>query len=309
MLSGKMNNLYENCNLCPRHCGANRSHGNVGYCGMSSELKIARAALHHWEEPCISGENGSGTVFFCGCSLKCIYCQNHNIALGDNCGKTVTIRRLADIFIELQDKKAHNINIVTGTHYTPSIVSAIDIARTDGLKIPVVYNTSGYETEQNIKLLNGYVDVYLPDFKYIDSEKSSKYSHAANYPEVALAAIESMLKQVGTPVFDNDGIITKGVIVRHLVLPGNIKASKLALKTLYNAFGDDIYISIMKQYTPMPHIMKFSDEYRELKRKLTSGEYNAVVNYACDIGITKGFIQSGENASESFIPEFDNEGV
>lgn len=309
MLSVKMNNLYENCSLCPRHCGVDRLHGKIGYCGMSSELKIARAALHHWEEPCISGKNGSGTVFFCGCSLKCIYCQNHNIALGDNCGKFVTIQRLSEIFTELQDKKAHNINIVTGTHFTPSIISAIDIAKKSGLKIPVVYNTSGYETEQNIKLLDGYVDVYLPDFKYIDSEKSGKYSHAANYPQIALIAIENMLKQVGTPVFDNDGILTKGVIVRHLVLPGNIKSSKIALKTLHDIFGDDIYISIMKQYTPMPHIMEFSDGYRELKRKLTTGEYNAVVNYACDIGITKGFIQNGKNASESFIPEFDNSGV
>lgn len=308
MLSEKRNALYANCKLCPRNCGVNRLNGSVGYCGMSAELKIARAALHRWEEPCISGTDGSGTVFFCGCSLKCVYCQNHNIAIGTDCGKMVTTERLAEIFTELQHKNAHNINIVTGTHFMPHIIAAIDIARANGLKIPIVYNTSGYETENSINLLNGYIDVYLPDFKYIDSEKAQKYSMAKNYPQIALSAIASMLKQVGKPVF-KDGIMIKGVIVRHLVLPGNIKASKLALKTLHDEFGDDIYISIMKQYTPMPHIKDFPDEYRELKRKLTKGEYNAVVNYACDIGIVNGFIQNGENASESFIPEFDNEGV
>lgn len=308
MLFDERKSLYANCGLCPRNCGVNRLAGNVGYCAMGAELKIARAALHRWEEPCISGSHGSGTVFFCGCSLKCVYCQNHNIAIGTECGKTVTTERLSEIFIELQNKNAHNINIVTGTHFTPHIVAALDIARAKGLKIPIVYNTSGYETINNIKLLNGYVDIYLPDFKYIDPEKAQKYSKAKSYPQIALSAIENMLKQVGKPVFEN-GIMNKGVIVRHLVLPGNIKASKLALKTLHDMFGDDIYISIMKQYTPMPHIMEFPDEYRELKRKLTSGEYNAVVNYACDIGIVNGFIQNGEIASESFIPEFDNEGV
>lgn len=282
--------------------------GDFGYCGMSADLRIARAALHFWEEPCISGSNGSGTVFFCGCSLKCVYCQNHNIAMGTQCGKNVTIERLAEIFTELQAKNAHNINIVTGTHFTPHIIRGIKLAREKGLKISIVYNTSGYETKENIELLNGYVDVYMPDFKYIDSVKAQKYSNAPDYPQIAISAIKSMLNQVGKPVFEN-GIMTKGVIVRHLVLPGNVKSSKLAIKTLYDEFKDDIYISIMKQYTPMPHITEFSDEYRELKRKLTSGEYNAVVNYACDIGVVNGFMQSGENASESFIPEFDNEGV
>lgn len=282
--------------------------GKTGYCGMGAEVRIARAALHQWEEPCISGKNGSGTVFFCGCSLKCVYCQNHNIAIGTDCGKYVTLERLAQIFLDLQNKKAHNINIVTGTHYTPHITEAIGLARKNGLIIPTVYNTGGYETVSNIERLNGYIDVYLPDFKYIDGDKAYKYSNARNYPKTALSAIEAMLKQVGSPVFD-DGIMTKGVIVRHLVLPGNVKASKLAIKTLYDAFGDDVYISVMKQYTPMRHIMNFSDDYRELKRKLTTGEYNAVVNYACDIGIVNGFVQKGENASESFIPDFNNEGV
>ncbi len=308
MLSDKMNELYTECRLCPRNCGVNRAQGKTGYCGMNAELRIARAALHYWEEPCISGENGSGAVFFCGCSLKCIYCQNHGIAVGTNIGKSVTVERLAQIFIELQDQKAHNINIVTGTHYIPHIIEAIDIARSNGLVIPIVYNTGGYETVDNIERLKGYIDVYLPDFKYADADKAYKYSNASDYPQTALKAIEKMVEQVGRPAF-NDGIMIKGVIVRHLVLPGSVKSSKNAIKMLYDAFGDDIYIAIMKQYTPMQHVMSLADDNKELKRRLTSGEYNALVNYACDIGIKNGFMQTGENASESFIPSFDTEGV
>lgn len=300
--------LYEECILCPRHCKRNRNAGEKGYCGMTNELKIARAALHFWEEPCISGENGSGTVFFSGCSLRCVYCQNHSIACGDN-GKIVDVNRLADIFLELEAKGANNINLVTATHYAPHIISALDIAKKQGLRINVVYNTGGYETVDNIKRLEGYIDVYLPDFKYASSECAVKYSSAADYPEVALAAIAEMVRQTGQCVFYENGIIKKGTIIRHLVLPGNIKNSKAAVKRIHDTFGDSVYISIMKQYTPMPHIMEYSDSYKELKRRLTNGEYKCVVDYAAQIGIINGFVQYGDNALESFVPQFDNYGV
>lgn len=269
---------------------------------------IARAALHMWEEPCISGESGSGTVFFCGCSLRCVYCQNYGIASSVELGKSVDENRLSEIFLELQASGANNINLVTATHYVPHVVEAVKIARQNGLTLPIVYNTSGYETIENIDRLNGTVDVYLPDFKYSDDTKAKKYSNAPNYPEVALSAIKRMVEQVGKPQF-SDGLIKKGVIVRHLVLPGNIKASKKALELLHNEFGDDIYISIMKQYTPMPQVNCLGEDYRELTRKLTKGEYDSIVRFAMDIGIANGFIQYGENADESFIPEFNGQGV
>lgn len=301
--------LYEKCTLCPRGCGVNRNSGEMGYCSSTAELRVTRAALHMWEEPCISGENGSGTVFFAGCSLKCVYCQNHRIALGKDVGKVITVERLAEIFLELEAKGANNVNLVTGTHYVPHITAALDIARQKGFGIPVVYNTGGYETVENVKRLDGYVDVYLPDYKYADGEIAKKYSNAPDYPCVALDAIREMVRQTGAPAFDDNGIMTRGVIVRHLVLPGNVKASKAAIKRLYEEFGDDVYISVMKQYTPMGHLSEYGDRYKELKRKLTTGEYNAVVNYAASIGVTNGFVQWGDNASESFIPDFDGVGV
>lgn len=298
--------LYDCCRLCPRACGVNRSAGERGFCTMTSELVLARAALHQWEEPCISGTNGSGTVFFSGCSLKCVYCQNSVIAHG-KAGKTVEPERLSEIFLELQAKNAHNINLVTATHYVPHIILAVTEARKQGLRIPIVYNTSGYETLENIKRLDGIVDIYLPDFKYCDKNSAKKYSNAYDYPEYALSAIREMLRQTGKAVFDVDGIMQKGVIVRHLVLPGNIKSSKAALKLLYDEFADDIYISIMSQYTPMPHIDAV--RYRELTRTLTKGEYSYIIEYAANIGIKNGFMQEGGAAVDSFIPSFDNEGV
>ncbi len=300
--------LYENCRLCPRKCEKNRNAGEVGYCGMTAELKIARAALHFWEEPCISGEKGSGTVFFSGCSLRCVYCQNYNIACG-SAGKVISTQRLADIFLELQEKGANNINLVTGTHYVPHIIKALDAAKKNGLTIGIVYNTSGYETIENIKRLDGYIDVYLPDFKYANSDAAKKYSNAESYREVSLTAIEEMVRQTGKCSFFDNGIIKKGTIVRHLVLPGNIKNSKAAIKCLHDMFGDNIYISIMKQYTPMKHIIDGSDKYKELKRRVLDGEYSCVVDYAGKLGVVNGFVQYGDNADESFIPEFDNEGV
>ena len=291
------------CNLCPRKCNTDRSR-KVGYCKMTDKLKISRAALHFWEEPCISAENGSGTVFFSGCNMGCVYCQNKDVSHG-GFGKEITASRLAEIFIELQNKNAHNINLVTPTHYTPQIVTAVAVARENGLHIPVVYNTSGYETEENIKSLKDTVDVFLPDFKYITSEIAQKYSAAKDYPEKAMAAIAQMVKQTGPCIFDDDGVIIKGTVVRVLVLPGYAKEAEKIIEYLYNTYNDDIFISIMSQYTPCTDL----ENYPEINRKLTVEEYDGVVDFAVALGVENGFIQEGEAASESFIPPFNLEGV
>ncbi|MBE6888025.1 MAG: radical SAM protein [Ruminococcaceae bacterium] len=291
------------CNLCPRNCNADRSK-NVGYCKMTDTLKVSRAALHFWEEPCISGENGSGTVFFSGCNMGCVYCQNQDIS-HQGFGREITVERLAEIFIELQNKKAHNINLVTPTHFVPQIVQATEKSRKNGLSIPVVYNTSGYEKVENIERLKGTVDVFLPDFKYISSTTAQKYSFCADYPDAAKQAIAAMVKQTGPCVFDDDGIIRKGVIVRVLVLPGHTDEAKQIIEYLYSTYGDDIFISIMSQYTPCTNLEK----YPEINRKLTWKEYDDVVDFAAELGVENGFVQEGESASESFIPPFNLEGV
>ncbi len=300
-----ISHLLSNCILCPRQCGANRTSGQTGYCGMPGELLVARAALHMWEEPCISGSTGSGTVFFSGCNLKCVFCQNHSIAVVD-CGKPITIQRLSDIFLELQQKGAANINLVTPTHYIPQIRDALLLAKAQGLTLPIVYNTGGYENVESLQLLGGLVDIYLPDLKYYSTELSSMYSHAADYFQVATAAIAEMYRQVGTPVFEEaTGMMKKGMIVRHLLLPGQTKDSKKILRYLYETYGDNIYISIMNQYTPLPHIAHIP----ALSHKVTVEEYDKLVNFALGIGIENAFIQEGETAEESFIPPFDLEGV
>lgn len=291
------------CYLCPRKCGADRNV-HKGFCGMPDTVYVARAALHMWEEPCISGEEGSGTVFFTGCTLRCVFCQNYDIAAG-SIGKEVTIKRLAEIFIELQEKSANNINLVTPTHYVPQIVQALKIAKKSGLKIPVVYNTSGYETVENLKLLDGLVDVYLPDFKYMSGELAAKYSRAADYPEVAKRALEEMYRQTGPAVFDSRGMMTKGIIVRHLILPGYIEDSKKIIAYLYFTYIDNVFMSIMNQYTPLSHVAG----YPEINRKVTKTEYDEVVDYAIDLGVECAFIQEDDTAEESFIPKFDFEGV
>jgi putative pyruvate formate lyase activating enzyme len=296
--------LLDHCTLCPRNCGVDRSHGQKGYCRATAELTVARAALHMWEEPCISGENGSGAVFFSGCAMGCVYCQNHNIAKG-LAGKRISIERLADIFIELQNQRANNINLVTPSHYVPQIVEAIKLAREKGLYIPIVYNCSGYEKIDTLKLLKGYVDIYLPDFKYMSKEIAKKYSNAADYSDYVSAAIKEMVRQVGEPVFNENGIMTKGVIVRHLTLPGYLDDSKQIVKYLYETFGDKIFISIMNQYTPLSAVKQYS----EINRKVTDKEYNELIDCAVSLGIENGFIQQGETALESFIPEFNEEGV
>ena len=346
------------CTLCPRGCGVDRLHGVRGRCGCDSEIYVARAALHMWEEPCISGNRGSGTVFFSGCPLGCVFCQNANIA-NAKVGKKISVERLSEIFLEQQDRGALNINLVTPTHYIPQIVKALEIAKSHGLKLPVVYNTGGYEKVEALRMLDGLVDVYLPDMKYMSSELAGEYSHATDYPQVAKAALAEMFRQVGKPVFqeesklevpgcdgamndsdrkniaesialqyggahgeagtlvqteelestDEDGLImTRGMIVRHLVLPGCTSDSKAVIKYLYDTFGDDIYMSIMSQYTPMPQFLpggSMHDRYPELGRCLTDKEYDEVVDYAIALGVENAFIQEGDVAKDSFIPDFD----
>ena len=298
------------CTLCPRNCSVDRKEGKMGYCGQTDKLYVARAALHMWEEPCISGKEGSGTVFFCGCPLRCIFCQNHVIALGkektgEKIGKEITIKRLKEIFLELQEKGANNINLVTGTHYIPQIAEALRLAKAKGLVIPIVYNTGGYEKKESLCMLEGLVDIYLPDMKYVSGELSKEYSNAPDYFEVASIALEEMVRQVGEPEFDDRGYIKKGVIVRHLVLPGSTKDSKAVLEYLWNTYGNKIYISIMNQYTPMEQIKN----HPLLSRKVTKREYQKVVDYALSLGWENGFIQEGETAKESFIPGFHGVGV
>lgn len=297
-------NKYENCLLCPRKCGINRSTGQTGVCGVSSEIKVARAALHYWEEPCISGKRGSGAVFFSGCSLHCVFCQNREISDGKE-GKVISKERLSDIFMELEGKGANNINLVTPGQYIPDIVWAVNDAKSRGMKLPIIYNTSGYENVTELKLLEGIVDVYLPDFKYMDSTLSARYSRAKDYPSVAKQALSEMVRQQPDVVIDNaTGLIQKGVIVRQLLLPGHVNDAKAVLKYLYDTYHDHVYISMMSQFTPIA-----LKDYPEINRTVTRREYERLVDYALEIGITNAFIQEGDVAKDSFIPAFDCEGV
>lgn len=297
-------NKYENCLLCPRKCGINRRTGQTGVCGVSSEIKVARAALHYWEEPCISGKRGSGAVFFSGCSLHCVFCQNREISDG-KAGKVISKERLSDIFMELADKGANNINLVTPGQYIPDIVWAVNDAKSRGMKLPIIYNTSGYENVTELKLLEGIVDVYLPDFKYMDSTLSAMYSRAKDYPSVAKQALSEMVRQQPDVVIDDStGLIQKGVIVRQLLLPGHVNDAKAVLKYLYDTYHDHVYISMMSQFTPIA-----LKDYPEINRTVTRREYERLVDYALEIGITNAFIQEGDVAKDSFIPAFDCEGV
>ena len=297
-------NKYENCLLCPRKCGINRRTGQTGVCGVSSEIKVARAALHYWEEPCISGKRGSGAVFFSGCSLHCVFCQNREISDGKE-GKVISKARLSDIFMELAGKGANNINLVTPGQYIPDIVWAVNDAKSRGMKLPIIYNTSGYENVTELKLLEGIVDVYLPDFKYMDSTLSARYSRAKDYPSVAKQALSEMVRQQPDVVIDDStGLIQKGVIVRQLLLPGHVNDAKAVLKYLYDTYHDHVYISMMSQFTPIA-----LKDYPEINRTVTKREYERLVNYALEIGITNAFIQEGDVAKDSFIPAFDCEGV
>lgn len=284
-----------------------RKAGSLGICGETNDVRLARAALHFWEEPTISGESGSGTVFFSGCTLKCVYCQNADIAR-NKIGKVVSIERLAQIFIDLQEKGANNINLVTPTHFAQQIIFAIKIARSNGLHIPIVYNTSGYESIETIRLLDGYVDIFLTDFKYASSELAKKYSAAFDYPEVVSAALDAMFELVGAVrLGEGDELMKRGIIVRHLLLPTHLDDSKRVIKLLsQKSYAKDIQLSIMNQYTPSQNIV---DKFPELALKVTDSEYDELLDYAIDLGFEDSFCQVGDTAQESFIPAFDYEGV
>ena len=300
---------YNFCLLCPRACKVDRVQGQTGVCGASANLKVARVALHFWEETCISGTKGSGTVFFSGCAMHCVFCQNQNIAHG-MVGKEIASERLVEIFLELQEKGANNINLVTPGHYVPHIIWAVEQAKKQGMKLPVVYNTSSYEKVDTLKSLEGIVDVYLPDFKYWSPEIAFKYSHAADYPEVAKAAIAEMVRQQPKAEFFYDkeqdaDLIKKGVIVRQLLLPGQLKDAKQIVKYLYETYGNQIFLSLMSQYTPLSH----AEKYPELSRKVDKRTYERYVDYAIELGVENGYIQEEDVAMESFIPDFNGEGV
>ncbi len=303
------------CNLCPRNCLIDRHKGEPGFCRSDERIFVARAALHMWEEPCISGKKGSGAVFFSGCNLRCVYCQNYEIAAGQK-GKQVSTGRLAEIFLELQDKGAENINLVTPDHHILQVAEAAALAKERGLWLPVVYNGSGYEKREIIRELTGIVDIFLTDFKYMDEELAEKYSSASDYPAVAKAALREMVKTAGGPVFDERGMMQKGVIVRHLLLPGHKKNAREVIRYVYETYGDKVYLSLMNQYTPFPRLRekfpercKAGGDFGELCRKVTKREYDAVVDYALTLGVKNAFIQEGDTAKESFIPAFDGEGV
>lgn len=299
MTPSQINAYMSDCALCPRKCHANRAAGQTGFCGQTAGIAVARAALHFWEEPCISGSRGSGTVFFFGCSLRCVFCQNQTIVAGRE-KNSVTPDRLAEIFLELQEKHAANINLVTAGHFLPQVCRALELAKKRGLSIPVVYNTGSYETPAALRLLEGLVDVWLPDLKYCSNQLSTAYSHAPDYFVTAAAAIAEMFRQAGPPEFDKAGMMKRGVIVRHLVLPGQVKDSKKILRYLHDTYGNDIYVSILNQYTPMAH----TAEIPMLNRRVTEEEYKRVLDFAEKIGIEQGFIQEGDTARESFIPPF-----
>ena len=310
MTHEKINELMADCTLCPRMCHANRTAGNMGFCGQGGEVTAARAALHFWEEPCICGSRGSGAVFFSGCNLQCVFCQNHDIALGKS-GRPLTLERLSRIFLELQDKGAVNINLVTAGHFLPQVCLALSMAKKEGLSIPVVYNSSGYEEVSSLRMLEGLVDIYLPDLKYHSPKISALYSHAPDYFEKATAAITEMFRQTGRPVLSPEsGLMEKGVIVRLLLLPDCAGDSKRVLRYLHDTYGNDIYVSILNQYTPLAHLGQMPEfAHSPLSRPVTDEEYARVLDFADRIGIEKGYIQEGGTAAESFIPAFDGEGL
>lgn len=299
-----LDHIYESCSLCPRNCRVNR-HVSTGFCGCGNAVKAARAALHHWEEPCISGSRGSGTVFFSGCTLRCCFCQNYTISQ-ENFGEELTVRQLADIFFKLQEEGAHNLNLVTATQYLPSVLRALDLIKSR-LSIPVVYNSGGYETGEVIRELDGYVDIWLPDLKYYQSGLSSRYSKAADYFDVASKAVKQMIGQTGAPQFDSAGtLMKKGVIVRHMVLPGAKEDSIRLLHWMKEELPQGMYyISLMSQYTPFYH----SGDFPEINRRITSYEYNKVLDEAIRLGLDRGFMQEKSSAKEEYTPPFDLEGI
>ncbi len=295
----------EACRLCPRGCGVNRSAGERGFCRMGTQPVVVRAALHFWEEPCLSEGGGAGTVFFAGCSLGCVYCQNREISSAEfsetGRGRVMTSAELAETFLELEAQGANNIDLVTAGHFLPAVRDALIQAREKGLSLPVVYNTGGYERPETLRMLEGLVDIYLPDLKYLDPALSEKYSGCRDYAEWAKAALAEMVRQCGDAVFDDKGHMKRGVIVRHLVLPGQTGEAKRVLRYLHETYGNRIFISLLRQYTPMPGIEKL---FPELGRAVAPEEYERAVSFAERIGIEKGFLQEEGAVGEGYIPDF-----
>ena len=291
------------CNICPRNCGVDRFE-RKGFCGAGVLPKVALVSLHPWEEPCLTGEKGAGTVFFSCCNLRCCFCQNHEISHGGK-GEEVTVERLAEIFQEQQERGAATLDLVTPTHYVPQIIEALQLAKGKGFGLPVIYNSGAYEQVETIKALQGLVDIYLPDLKYFSKESAKAYSEAEDYPQVARAAIKAMFEQVGSLKFNEDGSLSGGMIVRHMVLPGHRRESMKILDWLWQEFGDRVQISLMSQYTPMYR----AGEHKNLKRRLTTFEYDSVVEHAAGLGITRCYTQERRAASEEYVPEFNGAGV
>ena len=294
--------LLKRCRLCPRACGADRTRTR-GLCGANDRIEAARASLHKWEEPPISGVRGSGTVFFSHCSLGCVYCQNRQISRREAAGQEITIAGLARTFLSLEQQGAHNINLVTGAHYAPHIVEALRLARKEGLSVPVVYNSSGYETIETLQLLDGWIDIYLPDYKYYSSYYADRYSHAADYRETAVTAITEMVRQTDAPQYNADGMLTRGTVIRHLMLPGLGGDTAQVLRDIAIRFGDRVLVSLMRQYTPFG-----MQDWPELDRTITDAEYAEACALFCELGLG-GFFQQDESISESFIPAFDGTGL
>ena len=299
-----MEKLFESCTLCPRKCKVNRNNNELGYCRAGNKMKIGGYHLHMWEEPVLTGDKGSGTIFFSYCSLRCIYCQNYDISI-NNVGEEITVARLADICLELQNKEATNINLVTPTHYIPLIREALILAKEQGLSIPIIYNSSGYESVESLKLLDGLIDVYLPDFKYFNNKYAVKYSSAPYYLENIMPVLKEMVSQTKELKFNEKGLIEKGVIIRHLMLPGLLFDSKKVIDRIYNTFGDKVYISLMNQYIPMYN----ASNYPEINKKLNPKHYDSLIDYAANIGVVNGFIQDEGSNSTEFVPDFNLQGV
>ena len=294
--------LVKNCRLCPRACGADRTKTR-GLCGANDRIEAARASLHLWEEPPISGTRGSGTVFFSHCSLGCVFCQNRQISRRDAAGREITIPALANTFLSLQKQGAHNINLVTGAHYVPQIIEALRLARGQGLSIPIVYNSSGYECVETLRLLEGWIDIYLPDYKYYSSYYAARYSRAADYRETAVQAITEMVRQAGAPQYDGDGLLRRGTVIRHLMLPGLAGDTAQVLRDIAARFGGAALVSLMRQYTPFG-----MQDWPELDRRITDEEYDDACELFRALGLG-GFFQQAEAVSESFIPAFDGTGL
>lgn len=295
--------ILNSCKVCPRSCGINRNE-RLGFCKSGASVKLAKAYGHMWEEPCISGTKGSGTVFFSNCNLRCVFCQNHDISQ-ESTGREVSIQRLSEIFLEQQERGFHNINLVNPTHYAPQIIEAIKISKSKGLTIPIVYNSNGYETTDTIDALEGFIDIYIPDFKYFNDKYAIKYSNAPDYFNIASACISRMVEQTGPCKFDEQGIMTRGVIIRHLMLPGLLFDSKKVVDYIYKSFGDDVYLSLMNQYTPMFH----AKDYPEINKRLNPGHYDSLIDHCLEIGYKNAFIQESGTDTTDFVPDFDLSGI